>query len=547
MTAKMNVNSSLQDLQTEEQRRVLDTVSQIRKCGLDSVLSLPQIVVCGDQSAGKSSVLEALTEIPFPRSDNLCIRFATEISLGRDQVDSLTIRVIPDSARPEAEQTNIKAFSEKITDFSELPTIMENAEKILGVSESGSAFARDVLSIDICGPERPQLTIVDIPGLIQASTKGVSEADVKMAGENTEHYIKQPRIICLAIISATNDAANQPILTKVRQADPNHDRTLGVITKLDKLDAGSGSEDKFLQLARNEDVRFKHDWHAIRNRNFKECGFSFEERNLAEEDFFTTSTFSCLDKKNVGIGALRKRLSQLLFDHIKKELPRLQKELESTLKTNQKALKTIGSSRFSERECRTFLVRFNTECYELSKATLDGNYGHSHFRIETPRLPTPPRRLRAAIQFQNQMFAETLRIAGHSYIINEPNQDCPQQAGPLVVDIAGLRGPVNKVPPPEAIPTSRALHRVRLKLAHSRGTELVGNFNLRVIAELFWDHSQRWQVLAESHIQDVHNACAIFLNGLLCNRAPNDLHDRLRYVRSILISRKAYTDCIFIC
>lgn len=63
----MNANSSLEDLQTDEQRRVLDTVSKVRKCGLDSVLSLPQIVVCGDQSSGKSSVLEALTEIPFPR------------------------------------------------------------------------------------------------------------------------------------------------------------------------------------------------------------------------------------------------------------------------------------------------------------------------------------------------------------------------------------------------------------------------------------------------------------------------------------------------
>lgn len=69
ITNVMNVNSSLDELQTDEQRRVLDTVSKVRKCGLEGVLSLPQIVVCGDQSSGKSSVLEALTEIPFPRSD----------------------------------------------------------------------------------------------------------------------------------------------------------------------------------------------------------------------------------------------------------------------------------------------------------------------------------------------------------------------------------------------------------------------------------------------------------------------------------------------
>lgn len=64
---ELNMNASLEDFQSDEQRRVLDTVSKVRKCGLDTVLSLPQIVVCGDQSSGKSSVLEALTEIPFPR------------------------------------------------------------------------------------------------------------------------------------------------------------------------------------------------------------------------------------------------------------------------------------------------------------------------------------------------------------------------------------------------------------------------------------------------------------------------------------------------
>lgn len=80
---------------TREQREVLDIVAQLRKCGLESVLSLPQLVVCGEQSAGKSSVLEALTEIPFPRNDNLCTRFATEIILHGASSNSLTIKVIP--------------------------------------------------------------------------------------------------------------------------------------------------------------------------------------------------------------------------------------------------------------------------------------------------------------------------------------------------------------------------------------------------------------------------------------------------------------------
>ena len=171
----LGTTSSLEDLQTDEQRRILDTVAQVRKCGLESILSLPQLVVCGDQSAGKSSVLEALTEIPFPRSDNLCTRFATEIILRRAPSDSLTIKVIPDDQRPVREQNDIKAFEESITDFEDLPRIVGLAMKIMGIEsdQPGSdnetqlgAFARDVLSITIEGPSRPQLTLVDIKMVI---------------------------------------------------------------------------------------------------------------------------------------------------------------------------------------------------------------------------------------------------------------------------------------------------------------------------------------------------------------------------------------------
>lgn len=216
----MGDTTSLEELQSDEQRRVLDVVSQVRKCGLETVLSLPQIVVCGDQSSGKSSVLEALTEIPFPRSDNICTRFATEISLRRDPTDGITIKIIPDEARPQNEKDRMKGFTETITDFKTLPVLMEKAMDIMGISEGASAIARDTLSIDIQGPNRPQLTLVDIPGLIHSATKGVSDADVAMISEITDYYIKQPRTICLAVVSATNDAANQSILRRVREFDP---------------------------------------------------------------------------------------------------------------------------------------------------------------------------------------------------------------------------------------------------------------------------------------------------------------------------------------
>jgi len=44
-----------------------------------SSLIIPQLVIVGDQSTGKSSLLRSLTDIPFPVADGCCTRFATRI------------------------------------------------------------------------------------------------------------------------------------------------------------------------------------------------------------------------------------------------------------------------------------------------------------------------------------------------------------------------------------------------------------------------------------------------------------------------------------
>jgi Dynamin family len=153
--------TSLESLQSDGQRKIMDIVDKLRRTGLNGVVQLPQLVVCGDQSSGKSSVLEAITEIPFPRKENLCTRFATEIVLRRDHTPSISTKITPDKARPAPEQAKLREFSKSINDFSELPALMDEATSLMGLGEVGQgnsrAFSRDVLSIEICGPGRPQL------------------------------------------------------------------------------------------------------------------------------------------------------------------------------------------------------------------------------------------------------------------------------------------------------------------------------------------------------------------------------------------------------
>ncbi|KEF54333.1 dynamin GTPase, partial [Exophiala aquamarina CBS 119918] len=65
-------------------RDLLNMISGLRSEGFSHYGDLPQIIVCGDQSSGKSSVLEAISRFSSPRKDNnLCTRFATEVILQR--------------------------------------------------------------------------------------------------------------------------------------------------------------------------------------------------------------------------------------------------------------------------------------------------------------------------------------------------------------------------------------------------------------------------------------------------------------------------------
>jgi Dynamin family len=91
----------------------LEKIDKLFACGVGDLISLPQIVVVGDQSSGKSSALEGLIRKPLPRDSGLCTRFATQIIFKRSAVETISVSIIPGPDATEEHKMRLSALSHR--------------------------------------------------------------------------------------------------------------------------------------------------------------------------------------------------------------------------------------------------------------------------------------------------------------------------------------------------------------------------------------------------------------------------------------------------
>ncbi|KAK4121570.1 hypothetical protein N657DRAFT_699176 [Parathielavia appendiculata] len=167
-------NEALSRLCSEDRLALLDSIDRLRLQGIKNYVSLHQIIVCGDQSSGKSS-------------SKLCTRFPTELILRRTAHFSSRVSIIPHESRPESEQIALRNFHErKVCHGHHAPWKSIRA----GYPPCGGH-----------GADHPHLTIVDLPGLIHAETKHQSSADVELIKGLIQSYMNESRCIILAVFS----------------------------------------------------------------------------------------------------------------------------------------------------------------------------------------------------------------------------------------------------------------------------------------------------------------------------------------------------------
>ncbi|KAI0544734.1 P-loop containing nucleoside triphosphate hydrolase protein [Xylaria curta] len=471
----------LNGLCSKDQLELLDTVDQLRLQGIDHYISLPQIIVCGDQSSGKSSVLEAISGVPFPVKGNLCTRFPTELILRRSPRTDVTVSIIPHRLHSRSEKESLSTFHETLDGFDGLADLIESAKIAMGISIQGKGFSKDLLRIEISGPHHPHLTIVDLPGLIHSETKQQSASDVELVRDVVQAYMKQPRSIILAVVSAKNDAANQIVLKLARSTDPGGKRTMGVITKPDTLVEGSGTEIMYVSLAENKEVEFDLGWHVLRNLDSEKVDKSslLHRRNEEEEAFFSQGVWSQLPSSMLGVKTLRTRLSEVLLRQIATELPSLIMEIDGKRRDCSHLLSQLGEPRATVREQKMYLISVSQKFQSLIYDVNNGTYNNNSFFERAETDIGYEQRLRAVIQNLNRDFAKLMTQSGHARNILSSNEEATHR---------------------NAVTRDKFIQEVQELMRRTRGRELPGRFGSLIITDLFLEQSKPWRAIVTSHV-----------------------------------------------
>ena len=505
-------------LQSKDHAELLDVIDLLRSQGISHYVSLPQLIVCGDQSSGKSSVLEAVSGVSFPTKDNLCTRFATELVLRRAPKENATVAITPGADRTNTEKAKLREFERSKVSMDEVPLLINKAKEAMGLTDDTNAFSDDVLRVEISGPRQPHLTLVDLPGLIHAENKQQSAKDVKLVSSLVRSYMRCPRSIILAVVSAKNDYANQIVTQLARRVDPEGIRTLGIITKPDTLHAGSDSEKAFVDLAKNGDVSFRLGWHVLRNRDYNNRECSVAERDEAEKEFFSRGIWNSLPINSVGIGSLKPRLSTVLRDQIIHELPKLMRELEAGIKDCLKRLDMLGEARETVPEQRFYLMRISQTFSTLVKAAVDGQYAHEFFG-DAIAARGSGKRLRATIQNLLLDFAEDMRREGHEKEIVEDPAKVPPEAR-VLTSRAGFSVP-------KLISKRDYIGHVQELMKESRGRELPGTLNPLIIRDLVYQQAKPWKELVDRNCETVLQITGNCLGSILSHSIDKSTRDGL--------------------
>merc|ERR1711939_612605 len=330
--------------------------------GVQNPIDLPQIVVVGSQSSGKSSVLENIVGRDFlPRGSGIVTRRPLILQLinipADEDADTNNDEVhVPHTAASVAEHGEWAEFhhipGRKFTNFNQVRVEIENETARIAGNNKG--INRQPINLKIFSPHVLNLTLVDLPGLTKVPI-GDQPSDIeKQTRTLISEYIAKPNSIILAVSPANVDIVNSEALKLARHVDPMGRRTIGVLTKLDLMDHGTNA----LDILSGRVYPLKLGFIGVVNRSQQDIQTNkpMSEALRSEAEFFRHHPAYRNMATRCGTQYLAKTLNTTLMSHIRDRLPDIKARLNTLMGQTQQELASYGSKQFAGKEHRGSLI-----------------------------------------------------------------------------------------------------------------------------------------------------------------------------------------------
>ncbi|XP_053114424.1 dynamin-1-like protein isoform X5 [Hemicordylus capensis] len=315
------------------------------------IIQLPQIVVVGTQSSGKSSVLESLVGRDLlPRGTGIVTRRPLILQLvhvsaedrrktAGDENDPATwkhSRHLSKGIDAEEWGKFLHTKNKLYTDFDEIRQEIENeTERISG---NNKGISPEPIHLKIFSPNVVNLTLVDLPGMTKVPV-GDQPKDIELQIRDLIlRFISNPNSIILAVTAANTDMATSEALKIAREVDPDGRRTLAVITKLDLMDAGTDAMDVLMGRV----IPVKLGIIGVVNRSQLDINNKKSVADSNRDEYaFLQKKYPSLANRN-GTKYLARTLNRLLMHHIRDCLPELKTRINVLAAQYQSLLNGYG-------------------------------------------------------------------------------------------------------------------------------------------------------------------------------------------------------------
>ncbi|KAI5242682.1 hypothetical protein E4T43_04657 [Aureobasidium subglaciale] len=354
------------DLLGRPVQKLVRLIKELEQLGVEARnLPLPKIIVVGDQSAGKSSLIEGISGIKVPRSDGTCTRCPLEITLYSSQDTAWSCEVSLQqkfSFDPNAstdgrygkwheDHTPTTIHFATVTNKDDLTDIISRAQwatlnpgddpkkylnaEIVEALPLAVEFAPNKVILDLTAPGQPSLSFIDLPGVIRQMTTHKDQWLVKLVENFVADHIKQGNSLILLARSMESDFANSSGAALIDQCNGAIDRTVGCLTKPDRWPPGSRTQ-SIQSVLRGDAFAVGHGYFITKQPDQLELNgeISSAEARRNEEAFFAQTPWSTelADfQDRFGTFKLRDTLSVKLTKQILVTLPRISRTVNAHL------------------------------------------------------------------------------------------------------------------------------------------------------------------------------------------------------------------------